>query len=200
VDDAFFVGRLHRPRQGLHQPRRLRRRQRGPLELPVEAAAVHELQGKERQPVVLADSKDLNDVGVLQPRRRLRLGTEAGQFLRPGVRPRQDHLQGDGALQRRLPRLVDDAHAAATQFPQHLEPRHRGPVRGASADRGSSGEDGAVKPAGVDGAVHLELQRQLRGVLREAAPVLLQLRGLARLLAQQDLVVDEVEEAVGVVP
>jgi hypothetical protein len=56
-----------------------------------------------------------------------------------------------------------------------------------------------MQPAGVDGAVHLELQRQLRGVLREAGSVLLQVRGFARLLAQQDLVVDQVEEAVEVV-
>ena len=44
------------------------------------------------------------------------LGLEPRQFLRSGELAAQDHLEGDGALKAALPRLVDDAHAAAAQL------------------------------------------------------------------------------------
>ena len=52
---------------------------------------------------------------VLQAGDGLRLGVEACQVVGAGVTAAEDHLQGDEAVEA-LPRLVDDAHAAATQF------------------------------------------------------------------------------------
>src|SRR2546430_2246818 len=65
------------------------------------------------------DLEDRHDVGVLQPRDRLRLGAEAGRLIVVGVRG-QDHLQRDQAAGTDLAGLVDDAHAAAAQLRQDL--------------------------------------------------------------------------------
>jgi hypothetical protein len=53
---------------------------------------------------------------VLKLGDRLGLAAEAGQLLGPGVRPGQQHLQGDQAIEALLPRLVNNAHAAAPQL------------------------------------------------------------------------------------
>jgi hypothetical protein len=66
---------------------------------------------------------DLHDVGVLQPGDGLRLGLEARQLRLAGMGTGQYHLQGHGAAQPGLPRLVDNAHAAAAQRAQHLVAR-----------------------------------------------------------------------------
>src|SRR5262249_41764775 len=73
------------------------------------------LQGAEGQPVDLTDLIDLDDVGMLQTGYGLRLQTETGQLLFVSVAARQDHLQGNGTLQRQVPGLVDDPHAATAQ-------------------------------------------------------------------------------------
>src|SRR5262249_35153726 len=57
----------------------------------------------------------------------LGLGLEAGPLVRAGMRPGQDHLQRDHAVQGQVPRLVDDAHAAAAQLAEHLVAGHAGP-------------------------------------------------------------------------
>ena len=110
---------------------------RGRLRLALEAvgerAAFDQFQGEERLAVVLADLEDLDDVRVLQLGGGRRLGPEPGELVGPGVAGPEDHLEGDEAVQRLLPRLVDDAHAAATELGQDLVAR-RGEV-----DRGLAG-------------------------------------------------------------
>ncbi len=124
VHDLLPVGRRDGPRQDFRQPGRLGRGQGEAAELLRQAAAGAELQGEERQAVVFADLVDLDDVRVRQPSRRLRLGPEAGQPGGVGVASRQDHLQRHQPVQLQVACLVDDAHAAATQLPQHLVTRH----------------------------------------------------------------------------
>ena len=109
------VGQLHRPRQRLHQLRRLPCRQRLVVELPGEVAAFDELQGAVRMPARLADLVNLHDVGVLQPRHRLGLDAETGQLTRRGMVAGQHHLERHGALQRLVARFVDNTHAAAAE-------------------------------------------------------------------------------------
>ena len=60
-------------------------------------------------------------LGCCKPGRRLRLGLEAVRAAcrRPDP-PAQDHLQGHQSVEPDLPRLVDDAHAAAAQFAENL--------------------------------------------------------------------------------
>ena len=99
-------------------PRRLVHRLRLAADPLRQAAAIDVLEREIGQPFVLADLVDLHDVRVLQTGDRLGLGVEPGQLLRPGVCAGQHHLQGDDAVQLRLPRLVDDAHAAAAQLGQ----------------------------------------------------------------------------------
>jgi len=69
---------------------------------------------------VFAGLIDLDDIGMLQPGRGFRLGAKPGQAHRPGMRSRQDHFQRDDALQAKVPRLIDHAHAAATELFQDL--------------------------------------------------------------------------------
>ncbi len=144
MDDARLVGGVHGPRQRLQQRRRLGGRQRLAAELLVEAAAAHVLQREERQAAVLADVVNLDDVRVPQPGDRQRLAPEALELLRGGVRPGEDHLQGDDAVQAPLPGLVDDAHAAAAQLLQNV----------VSFDR--------RKAAGGDGSCQGVAQRRVR--------------------------------------
>ena len=77
-----------------------------------------------------ADLVDLHDVGVLQPCHRLAFGEEADHVFGRSVRAAEDHLQGDVASQANLPRLVDDAHAAAAQHLEDLIAGHGRPFGG----------------------------------------------------------------------
>ena len=54
--------------------------------------------------------------GVLQTRRRLRLGAEPRAFFRTGQDSRPEHLEGDDAFQHRVPCPVHNAHATAANF------------------------------------------------------------------------------------
>src|SRR5262249_30273054 len=84
--------------------------------ITVEAAAVDELQGEERIAVFLADLVDLHDVRMPKARDGLRLQAKAGDLLGSGMRARQDHLQRDGPFELAVDGLVDDPHAAASEF------------------------------------------------------------------------------------
>ena len=95
-----------------------------PLSFPVQAAAGAELQREERLALVLADLVDLDDVGVLQAGDGLRLGAEAVALVAPGMAAGQDHLESDEAVESELPRLVDDAHAAAADLLHDLVTGH----------------------------------------------------------------------------
>ncbi len=129
MNDAGPVDRVHGAGQGFDQlggpPRRLR-----PVAgVAVEAAAVRVLHHEIVPAFMLADFKDLHDVGVLQAGDGLDLGAEAGQLVRARLRAGQDHLQRDQPTEAQLARLVDDAHAAPAQFPQQLVTGHGRPAR-----------------------------------------------------------------------
>ena len=59
----------------------------------------------------------------------LGLDAEARALVRAGVAAGEDHLEGDEAVELRLPGLVDDAHAAAAQLALNLETGDFGPAR-----------------------------------------------------------------------
>ena len=68
-----------------------------------------------------ADGVHRDDVGVVQLRRRLRLGLEPLQLPRVQGRGERQHLQRDAAVEGHLLRLVHDAHAAAAQLADDAE-------------------------------------------------------------------------------
>ena len=80
-----------------------------------QSAAVDIFQRKERQLALLADLVNLHDVGVLKAGDGLRFAEEAHHLFGRGVAGAEDHLEGDEAMEADLPRLVDDAHAAAAE-------------------------------------------------------------------------------------
>ena len=65
MHDAVAVSRVDGPGQHLQQLGRCPRWLRRAGQVPVQAAAVHILQGNERPAVLLAHLEDLHDVGVL---------------------------------------------------------------------------------------------------------------------------------------
>jgi len=142
----------------------------------VEAAPLDELHGVEGHAVVGADAEDGHDVGVVQPRRRLRLALEALQQVRPRRRLGRQHLEGDVAAERFLHRLVDDAHAAAADLAQQqvlAEPPGVGRPGGGRQGRETAARGPARRP-----------QRQRR------RHQLAQLAGVLRVLAQAGFQVD----------
>ena len=106
MNDALVMGVLHGTGQDLDQAggdgRRLGRAFQG----LVQAAALEVLHRQVGQALVLADLEHLHDVGVLQAGRRPAPRPEAAPLLGVGVDARQDHLEGDNAIQGDVPRLV----------------------------------------------------------------------------------------------
>jgi hypothetical protein len=117
-----------------------------PASSSLRARQLHRQVG---HPAVLADVEDLNDVGVLQPRHRLALASEAGALLRPGMKALEDGLQGDDAVQADLACQVDDAHAAAPQRAEHLVPGQYGPGTRAPRQRVLAGRHGWKRGPGL---------------------------------------------------
>ena len=89
-----------------------------------ERLPAHELEGDEQHAGgrVAADVVDHDDARVLQGGRDPRLGQEAllEDLRRLPLRGRLDDLEGDGPVEGRVVRLVDDAHGPATDLAQDL--------------------------------------------------------------------------------
>ena len=117
VDETLIVGRREAVRGLQHVLSRTRvgdfplRPDHGQQRL-----AGHVLHDEVMSPVVLADEEDLDDIGVGERCRRLRLAHEAsdeGRILRKVL---AQHLDCDETVEGLLVGLVDNAHAAASQF------------------------------------------------------------------------------------
>src|SRR5262245_31746952 len=116
---------VHRPGQGLNEPRRSLGRLRFAGDEPVQASPVHTFESQIRPALRLADLVDLDDVRVLQLGYNFSLTPKSGQFKLPRQQPGPDHLERYDAIELELAGLVHDAHPAAAQFAQKLEARHR---------------------------------------------------------------------------
>ena len=73
---------------------------------------------------------DLDEVGMVEPSNGLGLDAEAALLLGVGMCLRQEHLEGDTAVEPQLARLVDHSHAPAAQHALDRVARHGGPIRG----------------------------------------------------------------------
>jgi hypothetical protein len=78
---------------------------------------------------MLAKIKNLNYVGVAKAGDRLGFDLKPDQPLLSGVFRCPDHLKGDDSAEPGLPGFVDNAHSAAFQHAQDLEPGDEEPVR-----------------------------------------------------------------------
>ena len=124
MNHAIGMSGMDGPRQGLDELCRRTHRLGRAVEVLGQAAAGHELEDKVGPPCGLADIVNLDDVGMLQASERRGLCAKAGQVLRAGLEPGQDHLQRHGAIETELPGLVNDAHAAAADFLDDFVTRH----------------------------------------------------------------------------
>ena len=111
----------------------MRRSGRGRLGPAVDAvgqrAALDVFEGEERPAALVADTVNLDDVGVPQPRDGLGLGPKPLHIGRTGMAAREDHLEGHHPVEIHLPGLVHHSHAAPAQFSQDLVTRHARQLR-----------------------------------------------------------------------
>ena len=70
-----------------------------------------EIHDEEVLTLVDADFVDGDNIGMLETGSNNGLGAKAFDKLQAGLRPEQQHLQRDNAIQALLPRSIDDAHA-----------------------------------------------------------------------------------------
>ena len=91
------------------------------IEVPAQRAALHVFEHAKWSAANLAHFKDLNDVGMLESGHGFDFRTKPRDLRFGSTAIRKDHLDGDVALERRLPGTMDDAHAAAAQRPQVFE-------------------------------------------------------------------------------
>ena len=85
-----------------------------------EGPAVDELHGVVVHAAITADREDRHDVGVVQLSGGVGLGAEPLELAAIEGRREREHLQGDPAPERDLPRLVDDTHASAADLANQL--------------------------------------------------------------------------------
>ena len=152
MDDAGAVRRGDGVRQLLDQAGGRFRRQRGAVEVVRQRAAVAVFQHQIRTAVVDAVLEHLDDVRMLQAGNGLGLVPEALSLVAGRRFLRADHLQGDKAVERRLPRLVHHAHAAAAQLGQDL----------VFADLAGQGRTGAISAGTPNGCGFLLPPRRFR--------------------------------------
>ena len=83
--------------------------------------ALDQLHGEEMDASLLADGIDWHDVRVVELCSRLRFDFESGNVLLIQNGREWQDLQRDRAIERQLPGLVDNAHAAAANLANQLE-------------------------------------------------------------------------------
>jgi hypothetical protein len=142
---------------------------------------------------------DRHDAGVLQLAADLRLLHEALDDGRVVLVLVQQHLDGQIAAQLRIAALEDQPYAAPAQHPCNFVARDGRPLfrsLGPSGD-GWPGEENLSPRRHSQGAINGELVAQLVVQVGEAVLVLRQGRCLAGPFAQDDLLVNQVQDSVG---
>ena len=133
MDDACYVGRMHRVGKNPNKTGRLAGLNPARGEHLVQAFAVHVLQGQIGERARLTryhqfpDSEDLNNVGVLDASDCLGLDAEAIEMPR-GSQPAVEHFQGHQSLEPLVTGPVNGPQAPFTEprdqfVPGHLDAR-----------------------------------------------------------------------------
>ncbi len=120
VDDSFAVRHVDGTGQGFDERGGLARRPGLTVEPARQTVALDPLHREEWPAFVAADLIDLYDVGVLHPRRQLRLEPEPELLGWGRELARQHHLQGRQPVQAPVPRLVHHPHAPAPDLGQDV--------------------------------------------------------------------------------
>ena len=123
VDDALLVRVLERLADGRHDHQRLLRRQLPRLQQLPQAHAVHKLHQQVIEAVGLAEVIDGDDVGMVEPGQGLRLAREPLGKARVFLLLAGQDLERHKAVEPRLARLIDHAHAAAAQAFENFQLR-----------------------------------------------------------------------------
>jgi hypothetical protein len=100
-----------------------------------QGLAVDELHRVVMHPALAADGMDRHDVRVVQQRRGLGLGLEPLKLARVEPACQGQDLLGDPTMQRGLLGLIDDPHAAASDFAQDPEIAHDAQLRAGDSVR-----------------------------------------------------------------
>src|SRR5262245_24529403 len=111
-----IVRRLHRLRESLDQFRSLDWFEGSAIEFAIERTTRAELQNEIRLSLVRAYVVDLHDVAMPQARDCLRLSAETHQIFLARMPPREDHLDGHGAIQMRVFCQIHHTHTTAVEF------------------------------------------------------------------------------------
>jgi hypothetical protein len=116
VQDALLVRIVDGLGNRLHVTRRALGGQRFLADERGKIPALHVVHREVGLAVLLARLVDADDVGMLQPRRRLHLRAKSQRLFPAGELARENHLHCDKPVQLSLPRLEDDAHSAPRDF------------------------------------------------------------------------------------
>jgi hypothetical protein len=116
MHDSMLVGMMDRPREGLDEFRRGANRLGPAIESVGQTAAFHVFQAQEWHAVLLAHLMDLDDIGMPEPSDRFGFAAKALALGSAGMRPGEDHFEGNEPIKTQLARFVDDAHTAASNF------------------------------------------------------------------------------------
>ena len=120
VDHLALVRNVHCPGQNLDDPGGLIDWLRLAANHVGEAAARNIFEREIREPVLLADREDLDDIEVFDCGNRLGFRLEANEILGPRAGAGPNHLQSDEPVEPLLARLVDDPHPTPAKQLQNL--------------------------------------------------------------------------------
>ena len=112
MDDALFMGRCQPLRNLYPIVDNFTDRQRAALQPVAKRLALQELRNKVRRSVVQPHLVHGQNIGVIQGGRRTRLLFETAQPVRLGRRKPRQNLDGDVAIQPRVPGAIHLAHAS----------------------------------------------------------------------------------------
>ncbi len=129
VDDSLAVCGVDGQGERSNQVRHLIRGPGGAVEPVGERAAVDPLHREIGTALQMADLVHLDDIDVLDAGGQLGFAEEADSLRFGGKLAGENHLEGDQAVQATVPGLVNDAHAAASDFGEDLviaDPPRRG--------------------------------------------------------------------------
>ena len=134
MGDALVVRVLQRRADLRHDGERLRGLQLLRLDELPQVRAIHMLHEEVKDGIVaralrrdIAEVVDGDDVGVVEPGEHLRLALEAQGKVRRMARRADHDLQRHQAVQTRLARLVNRAHAARAEQIEDVEIREKLP-------------------------------------------------------------------------
>jgi hypothetical protein len=116
MDDALVVSRIEGIGNFDGQGEDGRGFHRASGDLVLQRRALEKLHGNEGLAVLLADVVNRADVGMVQGRRRLSFALEACQCLRVAGNVVGQELESDEAVQARVFRFINHAHATAAKF------------------------------------------------------------------------------------